>query len=120
MASCKMGVWNLPASYFYVCGAGWGTMIPISLRINKVKKGLRLAARKQRLFHLWFHPFNLASNPQVWLKGLESIFAEVHRYREMGLLENPTMGELACELQSSTQKKNDVYRSSSFAHGGDI
>jgi hypothetical protein len=120
MASCEMGVWNLPASYFYVCGAGWGKMIPISLRVNKVKKGLRLAARKRRLFHLWFHPFNLASNPQLWLKGLESVFAEVCRYRETGLLENPTMGELARELQNSTHEKNTVSQPSSLACGGGL
>lgn len=96
------GVWNLPASYFYACGAGWRKMIPISLRVSKVKQGLRRAARNKCLFHLWFHPFNLATSPQVWLKGLEDIFGEVSRYREKGELQNSTMGELARELQAST------------------
>lgn len=93
------GVWNLPASYYYVCGAGWGKMIPISLRVNKVKRGLRLAARKGGLFHLWFHPFNFADSPEMWLGGLEKIFAEVCRYRDAGRLDNLTMEELAASLE---------------------
>jgi hypothetical protein len=118
-ASYEKGVWNLPASYFYACGAGWGKMIPISLRLNKVKKGLRQAVKKRRIFHLWFHPFNLVHNPQVWLKGLENIFTEVNRYRKMGLLENPSMVELACELQRSAEVTNtDSHSSSLTCRGG--
>jgi peptidoglycan/xylan/chitin deacetylase (PgdA/CDA1 family) len=103
--SYDMGVWNLPASYFYVAGAGWGKMIPIALRVNKVKKGLRRAVRERQLYHLWFHPFNLVNNTQVWLKGLENIFIEVNRYRDLSLLENLTMGEVAIKLEVSAYKK---------------
>ena len=106
VATYEQSIWNLPASYYYVCGAGWGKMIPISLRIHKVKKGLSLAARERGLFHLWLHPFNLVNNQHVWLKGLEIIFAEIRRYREEGLLENLTMGELARTLE--TQNKQEV------------
>ncbi len=97
--SCETGVWNLPASYFYVCGQGWGRMIPISLRVDKVKRGLHLAVRKRRLFHLWFHPFNLIENTNIWLRGLENIFIEVNQYRDRGALDNLTMGELARNLK---------------------
>ncbi len=96
---CEMGVWNLPASYYYVCGKGWGKMIPIQLRVRKVKQDLRVVVRKHRLFHLWFHPFNLVNNTSVWLKGLENIFVAVCRYRDQGLLDNLTMGELARRLK---------------------
>ena len=104
-ASYQHGVWNLPASYFYVCGSGWGRMIPVWLRINKAREGLRRAAEKKRLFHMWFHPFNLVNDTGMWLKGLESIFAEVERYRDLGRLDNPTMGELASRLQGTIQAK---------------
>ncbi len=97
--SCEKGLFNIPASYFYACGSGWGRMIPVMLRIGKVKKGLHLAARRRRLFHLWFHPFNFTDNPRKWLKGLEAIFIEVCRYRKAGLLENRTMAEVARELR---------------------
>ena len=92
-------IWNLPASYYYVSGAGWGKMIPLFLRTNKAKKGFLLAARERRIFHMWFHPFDLAYKTNDWLKGLESIFSEVVHYRNSGLLDNPTMGELAQRLQ---------------------
>jgi len=101
--SCEMGVWNLPASYYYVCGKGWGKMIPTQLRERKAREGLRLAVRKRRLFHLWFHPFNLVRNTRVWLRGLENIFAEVNRYRDSGLLENLTMGEAAIKFENSAR-----------------
>lgn len=100
-ASYQHGVWNLPASYFYVGGSGWGRMIPVRLRISKAREGIRLAAMKKRLFHMWFHPFNLIDDTGQWLKGLESIFVEVERYRELGRLDNPTMGELAARLQQT-------------------
>ncbi len=108
VATCENGVWNLPASYYYACGAGWGKMIPISLRINKVKKDFRLAARKQGLFHLWFHPFDLASNPKLWLSGLENIFAEFCRYRDAGLLDNFTMGDLSHAIQLRKEQEVKV------------
>lgn len=104
-ASYQYGVWNLPASYFYVGGSGWGRLIPLRLRICKAREGLRLAAAKKRLFHMWFHPFNLVKDTEMWLKGLESIFAEVERYRELGRLDNPTMGELAARLQENIRVK---------------
>jgi hypothetical protein len=110
-----MGIWNLPASYFYVSGARWGKLIPGSLRVFKARQGLRLAARKRRLFHLWFHPFNLADNTDMWLKGLESIFAEVSRYRDGGLLENFTMGEAATELGDPGRDKNTISHPSAIS-----
>jgi hypothetical protein len=89
----------LPASYFYPPADGGWKLLPVALRVGKVKQGLRQAVRKRRIFHLWFHPFNLAGNPDGLLNGLESIFAEFSRYREAGVLENPTMGELARNLE---------------------
>lgn len=97
-AKLDNGVWNLPASYYYVCGAGWGKIIPIGLRLRKVRKGIRSAVKQRRLFHLWFHPFDLVKTSQKWLEGLDKIFQEVRFYRESGLLDNPTMGELADSL----------------------
>jgi hypothetical protein len=91
-------MWNLPASYFYPpLGGLWG-LLPVSSRVAKAKQGLRAAVSQRQIFHLWFHPFNLASNPDKMLGGLESIFAEVRRYQDEGLLDNLTMGNLAGNL----------------------
>ncbi len=88
------GLWNLPASYFYPSTYRWWKLISGVSRVYKVKKALRQAAKEQAIFHLWFHPFNLANQPDKLFKELENIFAEVCRYREAGRLDNLTMGEL--------------------------
>jgi len=95
----KNGLWNLPASYYYPPTDRWWGIVPISLRTHKVKRGLRQAVTHRRLMHMWFHEFNLATDTERLLSGLEDIFAEVSRYREAGVLDNPTMGELAHVLQ---------------------
>ncbi len=94
----RMGLWNLPGSLFYPPPLSWGGSPAVALQVWKAKRSLHRAARERRLFHLWFHPFNLAINPERLLGGLESIFAEFCRYREKGLLDNLPMGELAHTL----------------------
>jgi hypothetical protein len=97
------GLWNLPASYFFPSTYQWWRLISGISRVYKVKQGLKKAARQRSIFHLWFHPFNLASEPQKLLKELETIFTEVCRYRDADRLDNLTMGELARNLSLPEQ-----------------
>ena len=97
-------LWNIPASYFYPHRDGWGRAIPLSWSVNKVKLGLEKAIGQRSLFHLWFHPFNLASDLSGLLKGLEIIFEQVYKLREAGGLDNLTMGDLAESLQQVGQE----------------
>ena len=97
-------VWNLPSSYFYPPYTGWGRFMPVAFRVRKAKKGLERAVKEGRMFHMWFHPFNLATHPEGLLGGLEKIFAEVRRYREAGVLDNPTMGELSSSLNGAQRE----------------
>ena len=101
----QYGLWDLPASYFYPPSTGLWKLVPVSSRVRKVKLGLREAAKQRRIFHLWFHPFNLASKPAALLKGLEEIFAEVSRLRADGRLDNLTMGETADYLSLQEKPK---------------
>lgn len=94
-------LWDLPASYFYPHRDGLGRMIPIGLSVHKAKRGLEKAARRNAMFHLWFHPFNLASDPDGLMRGLQMIFGRVQSLREAGILTNPTMGDLAGSLQAA-------------------
>ena len=55
---------------------------------------------QKRIFHIWFHPYNLATDVDGLLYGLEKIFAEVSLLRSQGVLENPTMGELSDVLDA--------------------
>jgi hypothetical protein len=92
------GIWNIPASYFYPSShQGWKVLPGLS-RVYKVKKGLERAVKKRSIFHLWFHPFNLASQPDRLFSELETVFSDVCRHRDAGKLDILTMGELARRL----------------------
>lgn len=97
---------DLPASYFYPHRDGWAKLIPLGLGVHKAKLGLERAARRNGLFHMWFHAFNLASDPDRLLRGLETIFQRVCRLREAGHLFNPSMADLAASLQPVGREVN--------------
>ena len=93
------GVWNIPASSQYLHRAGWGKAVPIGLRVRKARRSLQQAAERGRVFHLWLHPHNIATDPDSLLRGMESILVEAKALRDSGLLVNETMGSLAETLQ---------------------
>lgn len=70
----KYGLLNIPGSMLYLAKDGFRKYIPVSCRVNKAKKGIKKAIRENKIFHLWFHPFNLATDPDNLLNGLEKIF----------------------------------------------
>ena len=80
---------------FYLQINGLRGLIPISSRIHKAKKGIKKAIRNKKIFHLWFHPFNIATDQEKLLCGLEEIFKEVYLSLENGELETKSMGEVA-------------------------
>jgi hypothetical protein len=71
--------------------------IPVSRRVLRAHKGLEDAVRRRRIFHLWFHPTNLADETEAMFGGLEAILAEVVRLREEGSLRVLTMSGIAGE-----------------------
>ncbi len=93
--SVQAGLVEIPGSYFYVHGRGWAKYLPASFRVRKSLTGIHKAIKEKQVFHLWTHPFNLASDPDALLGGLEKIFMEVDRMRQNGLVENLTMAETA-------------------------
>lgn len=96
------GIWSLPGSYFYIHKDGWAKFIPISFRVRKAKTGIDSAISNKQIFHLWFHPFNLASDPDGLIYGLEKIFIYFKKMKAEGLIENMTMGEMANYLNSKS------------------
>jgi len=85
------GLYNIPGSMLYLPMNGFRKLIPVEFRINKAKKGIRKAIENKRIFHLWFHPFNIATNQEKLLYGLEEIFMEVQSSRDNGELETKNM-----------------------------
>jgi peptidoglycan/xylan/chitin deacetylase (PgdA/CDA1 family) len=80
------GLWNLPGSMIYFPMHGHRRYIPAALRVARARKGLDAAARDRQVFHLWFHPTNLADEIERMFEGLRQIFAHAGALRQDGRL----------------------------------
>jgi peptidoglycan/xylan/chitin deacetylase (PgdA/CDA1 family) len=112
-ASMENGVVNIPASYSYLHRSGWARYIPISIRVRKSILTMRKAASSAGIFHLWTHPFNIASDPGGLLGGLERIFQEYKRLHDSGLIVSRTMSEVAEQVSNPVAAKAEKSYASS-------
>jgi hypothetical protein len=92
-------LYNIPASMFYLSMDKFRGLMPAKFRVIKAKRGIRKAIRDKKIFHLWFHPFNIATSQEKLLHGLEEIFKEVHSRREKGELDAKSMSEIVDSLK---------------------
>jgi peptidoglycan/xylan/chitin deacetylase (PgdA/CDA1 family) len=93
----EAGVWNIPGSMIYFPMHGVRRYIPVSLRVRRAVRGLEAAAREGRVFHLWFHPTNLADGTDDMFDGLRAIFERATALQRDGHLVFRSMGALAVE-----------------------
>jgi peptidoglycan/xylan/chitin deacetylase (PgdA/CDA1 family) len=91
----RNGLWDIPGSMMYFPIHGGRRHIPRALRVARAVKGIERAARERRIFHLWFHPTNLADDPEEMLGGLRLIFERVDALRANGQMKVAPMGALA-------------------------
>ena len=92
------GLWNLPGSMLLLPRNGVRRAIPLAARVQKAKRGLERAVAGGGIFHLWLHPFNLASDPDGLMGALATTLDEACRLRSEGKLDIRTMGDLADAL----------------------
>ena len=85
---------NLPASQFLLAYDGLRRLIPTASRVRQARLGLDRAVQRGRLYHLWFHPFNLGTSNAMFY-ALEQILHEVDSRRRAGDLQVLTMGAAA-------------------------
>jgi hypothetical protein len=85
------GLWNIPGSMMLLHRGGIRRAIPVASRVVKGKAGLRRAVAEGKIFHLWFHPFNLAHDRAAMFAALRGILAEAARLRDRGVLDVRTM-----------------------------
>lgn len=90
---------NIPASMLYLPMNGFRKYIPLRSRIKKAYKGIQKAIDEKKIFHLWFHPFNIATNQKELLKGLEKIFMKVNEERYNGNMDVMTMKQIVAKLE---------------------
>lgn len=93
----REGLWNIPGSMIYFPMHGLRRYIPASFRVRRAVKGLDAAARYRRIFHLWFHPTNMADRIDTMFDGLRKIL------------------ERACELRSRDELMISPMRSVALA-----
>lgn len=96
------GLWNIPGSMIFFPMHGVRRHIPMSLRVKRAVKGLREAVSRKRIFHLWFHPTNMAYGIDQMFDGLRQIIQSADKLREQGDLEILTMSEI---VNSITQQQ---------------
>lgn len=89
------GILNIPGSLYYPHKRSWARALPVARRVQKARLGLESAAKHGRVFHLWTHPFNLASDPDGLLNGLDKILQTMRAMIDHGELANATMSEYA-------------------------
>lgn len=101
------GLWNIPGSMIFFPMHGVRRYIPVSLRVKRAVKGLNEAVSQKRIFHLWFHPTNMAFEIDQMFKGLRQIIQSADEFRNKEVLEILTMSEIV-EIASRQQKSDTV------------
>ncbi len=96
------GLWDIPATHFYGSRLRPRRSGEAHAAFRRALRRLRQASDKGGLFHLWFHPHDIAGDPGSALAGLDVLFQEVARLRDDGTVRSVTMGELAAELDGDT------------------
>jgi len=81
------GLWNVPASMLYFPMHGIRRFIPMHLRVKRATKGLDSAAREKKIFHLWFHPTNMADHTDAMFEGLRRILEHARSLRDRHMLD---------------------------------
>ncbi|MBI1282354.1 MAG: polysaccharide deacetylase family protein [Anaerolineaceae bacterium] len=99
LRSCKVSdnLVNLPASQFLLAYDGIRGRIPTASRVREAHIGIKQAAVKNELYHLWFHPFNLGTSPRMF-DALEQILQFAGLMREQGKIQVLTMEQAATEV----------------------
>lgn len=72
-----------------------------SLKIKRVKGQMKKAAKKGRIFHLWWHPHNIGINTEKNLKNIKEILDYYDELKNKYGMESKNMLELAEEINNS-------------------
>lgn len=94
------GLVEIPGSQILRPAHGWWGTVPTERAVQRARKGLERAADTGRLFHLWFHPFNLATHPDELLDALERILSHAAELRAEGRLEVAPMRRVAADYRA--------------------
>lgn len=71
-----------------------------SLKLHRVKGQMKKAAKKGRIFHLWWHPHNIGINTDRNLQNIENLLKYYDFLRKKYGMESKNMLELSNEINS--------------------
>lgn len=91
----EYGLVNVPDSMLLYHRQGLRRLITPWAQERMARRGLDAAARQGKIFHLWFHPSNIAWRMEEQCELLGRIAGYAQELITRGELENATMGELA-------------------------
>ncbi|WP_298899288.1 polysaccharide deacetylase family protein [uncultured Psychroserpens sp.] len=72
------------------------------LKIRRIKKAMTHAAKKNELYHLWWHPHNFGTQMDDNFKNLEEVFKTYQKLNEKYGFESETMTGLATKIKSTS------------------
>ncbi len=75
--------------------------VPLGLRTKRSIKGLDAAAQEKKIFHFWFHPTNMADEPQKMFAGLRKVLEHADALRQKGRLKIAPMKEIISLLKAT-------------------
>lgn len=70
------------------------------LRLRRIKRAMRYAAKNRQLFHLWWHPHNFGVNLEENMRFLEDILKYYRELHQQYGFSSVTMSGLADELKT--------------------
>jgi len=81
------GLINIPDSMLLLGRNGLRKFLPRTLLLNKGIKGINMAAKKRRIFHLWFHPSNFSYETDKQFEIIDLMLRKVVALRENNQIE---------------------------------
>jgi hypothetical protein len=97
------GLWNIPASMgLYSLGRAASRLAPVRWRLDRVRLGIAAAVRRHGIFHLCFHPQNLAESAWAF-SAFETIVQEIAKWRDAEGVEILTMNQVVDRIASGPE-----------------
>lgn len=94
------GIVNLRASVFF---RKYNKHLKLleKLKMFNIKRLMKIAAKKGKIFHLWWHPHNMGENPEIFLSQLTELF---EFYKKLNTKYNFTSKNM-CEIAEDIIKE---------------
>lgn len=94
---CQDGIINLKSSIFLRKQNKMLSFLE-PLKLYNIKKLMRLAAKKGKIIHIWWHPHNMGENPDAFLAQVEELLKYYKELNDKFGFESRNMGEMAEEI----------------------